>query len=111
MRCFDAAAEAAMIDEVKAAAKDGDSLGGVVEVLGYGMPIGLGSHVHWDRKIDAALAQAIMSIQAVKGVEIGDGFEVAGRRGQRRPRRHHLGRGQQRIPPRDCAWPAAPRVA
>ncbi len=81
VRCFDAAAEAAMIDEVKAAAKDGDSLGGVVEVLGYGIPIGLGSHVHWDRKIDAALAQAIMSIQAVKGVEIGDGFEVAGRRG------------------------------
>lgn len=81
VRCFDRGAEAAMIDEIKAAAKDGDSLGGVVEVLGYGVPIGLGSHVHWDRKIDAALAQAIMSIQAVKGVEIGDGFEVAGRRG------------------------------
>ena len=81
MRCFDAAAEAAMIDEVKAAAKDGDSLGGVIEVLGYGIPVGLGSHVHWDRKIDAAIAQAVMSIQAVKGVEIGDGFEVAGRRG------------------------------
>ena len=81
VRCFDTAAEAAMIDEIKAAAKDGDSLGGVVEVLGYGVPIGLGSHVHWDRKIDAALALAIMSIQAVKGVEIGDGFEVAGRRG------------------------------
>ena len=71
----------AMIDEIKAAAKDGDSLGGVVEVLGYGVPVGLGSHVHWDRKLDAALAQAVMSIQAVKGVEIGDGFEVAGRRG------------------------------
>ena len=81
VRCFDAAASAAMIEEVKAAAKDGDSLGGVVEVLGYGIPVGLGSHVHWDRKIDAALAQAVMSIQAVKGVEIGDGFEVAGRRG------------------------------
>ncbi len=81
VRCFDTAAEATMIDEVKAAAKDGDSLGGVVEVLGYGVPIGLGSHVHWDRKIDAALAQAVLSIQAVKGVEIGDGFEVAGRRG------------------------------
>ena len=81
VRCFDPAASAAMIDEIKAAAKDGDSLGGVVEVLGYGVPVGLGSHVHWDRKIDAALAQAIMSIQAVKGVEIGDGFEVAGRRG------------------------------
>ncbi len=81
VRCFDAAAETAMIDEVEAAAKDGDSLGGIVEVLGYGVPIGLGSHVHWDRKIDAALAQALMSIQAVKGVEIGDGFDVAGRRG------------------------------
>ena len=81
VRCFDPAASAAMIDQVKAAAKDGDSLGGVVEVLAYGVPVGLGSHVHWDRKIDAALAQAVMSIQAVKGVEIGDGFEVAGRRG------------------------------
>ena len=81
VRCFDAAASLAMIEEVKAAAKDGDSLGGIVEVLGYGVPVGLGSHVHWDRKIDAALAQAVMSIQAVKGVEIGDGFEVAGRRG------------------------------
>lgn len=81
VRCFDAAASAAMIAEVQAAGKDGDSLGGVVEVLGYGVPVGLGSHVHWDRKIDAALAQAVMSIQAIKGVEIGDGFEVAGRRG------------------------------
>ncbi|MCY7299291.1 MAG: chorismate synthase [Ilumatobacteraceae bacterium] len=81
VRCFDAAASLAMIEEVKAAAKDGDSRGGVVEVRGYGVPVGLGSHVHWDRKIDAALAQAVMSIQAVKGVEIGDGFEVAGRRG------------------------------
>ena len=81
VRCFDAGAEAAMIAEVEAAAKVGDSLGGVVEVLGYGVPPGLGSHVHWDRKIDGLLAQALMSIQAMKGVEIGDGFEVAGRRG------------------------------
>lgn len=81
VRCFDPAAADAMVAEVKAAAKDGDSLGGVVEVLAFGVPIGLGSHVHWDRKIDGLLAQAIMSIQAVKGVEIGDGFEVAGRRG------------------------------
>jgi chorismate synthase len=81
VRCFDEAAAAAMVEEIKAAAKDGDSLGGVVEVLGYGVPVGLGSHVHWDRKLDAALAQALMSIQAVKGVEVGDGFEVAGRRG------------------------------
>jgi len=81
VRCFDPGAEAAMIAEVEAAAKAGDSLGGVVEVLGYGVPAGLGSHVHWDRKIDGLLAQALMSIQAMKGVEIGDGFEVAGRRG------------------------------
>ncbi len=81
VRCFDASATEAMVEEIKAAAKDGDSLGGVAEVLAYGVPVGLGSHVHWDRKIDAALAQALMSIQAVKGVEIGDGFEVAGRRG------------------------------
>jgi chorismate synthase len=81
VRCFDPAAEQAMIDEIKAAAKDGDSLGGIVEVLAYGVPVGLGSHVHWDRKLDAELARALMSIQAVKGVEVGDGFEVAGRRG------------------------------
>ncbi|MEK9938161.1 MAG: chorismate synthase [Ilumatobacter sp.] len=81
VRCFDPAAAEAMIAEVKAAAKDGDSLGGVVEVLAFGVPVGLGSHVHWDRKLDGLLAQALMSIQAVKGVEIGDGFEVAGRRG------------------------------
>jgi chorismate synthase len=81
VRCFDGGAEAAMIEEIKAAAKDGDSLGGIVEVLAYGVPVGLGSHVHWDRKLDALLARALMSIQAVKGVEIGDGFEVAGRRG------------------------------
>src|SRR5690606_7205918 len=81
VRCFDPSAEDAMVAEIKAAAKDGDSLGGVVEVLGYGVPVGLGSHVHWDRKLDSLLAQALMSIQAVKGVEVGDGFEVAGRRG------------------------------
>jgi chorismate synthase len=81
VRCFDSDAEAAMVAEIKTAAKDGDSLGGVVEVLGYGVPVGLGSHVHWDRKLDALLAQALMSIQAVKGVEIGDGFDLAGRRG------------------------------
>jgi chorismate synthase len=81
VRCFDPDAEEAMIAEVEAAAKVGDSLGGVVEVLGYGVPPGLGSHVHWDRKIDGLLAQALMSIQAMKGVEIGDGFEVAGKRG------------------------------
>jgi chorismate synthase len=77
VRCFDLDAEAEMVTAVKAAAKVGDSLGGVVEVLGYGVPPGLGSHVHWDRKIDGLLAQALMSIQAMKGVEIGDGFQVA----------------------------------
>ena len=81
VRCFDLATSDDMITEIKACAKEGDSLGGVVEVLGFNVPVGLGSHVHWDRKIDAMLAQAVMSIQAVKGVEIGDGFDVAGRRG------------------------------
>ncbi len=81
VRCFDPDAEARMIDEIRAAQKDGDSLGGVVEVLAYGVPVGLGSHVHWDRKLDGLLAQALLSIQAVKGVEIGDGFAVAARRG------------------------------
>ncbi|MSO87249.1 MAG: chorismate synthase [Acidimicrobiia bacterium] len=81
VRCFDPTAAEEMVAQIKQAAKDGDSLGGIVEVLAYGVPVGLGSHVHWDRKLDALLAQALMSIQAVKGVEIGDGFEVAGRRG------------------------------
>jgi len=83
LRCFDPAAEDAMIEEIKAVAKEGDSLGGVVEVLAYGVPVGLGSHVHWDRRLDGLLAQALMSIQAIKGVEIGDGFAVAGRPGSR----------------------------
>ena len=81
VRCFDPEAEAAMVAAVEAAAKAGDSLGGVLEVLGYGVPIGLGSHVHWDRRIDGLIAQALMSIQAMKGVEIGDGFDVAARPG------------------------------
>jgi chorismate synthase len=83
LRCFDPAAEEAMVDEIKAVAKEGDSLGGVVEVLAYGVPVGLGSHVHWDRRLDGLLAQALMSIQAIKGVEVGDGFEVAARPGSR----------------------------
>src|SRR4051812_873100 len=81
VRCFDGDAEAAMVQEVKAAQAEGDSLGGIVEVLAYGVPVGLGSHVHWDRKLDALLAQALMSIQAVKAVELGEGIEVASRRG------------------------------
>jgi chorismate synthase len=81
LRCFDPAAEETMVEEIKAVAKEGDSLGGVAEVLAYGVPVGLGSHVHWDRRLDGLLAQALMSIQAVKAVEIGDGFGLAGRPG------------------------------
>ena len=71
----------AMVAEIEAAKKDGDTLGGVVEVLAYGLPPGLGSHVHWDRRLDARLAAALMGIQAIKGVQLGDGFETARRRG------------------------------
>ena len=81
VRCFDPAAEAEMIAEIKAAAKEGDSLGGTVEVAAYGVPVGLGSHVHWDRKLDALIAQGLMSIQAVKAVWIGEGPDIALRRG------------------------------
>jgi chorismate synthase len=81
VRCFDPVATEAMVAAIKAAAKEGDSLGGVAEVLAYGVPVGLGSHVHWDRKLDALLAQALMSIQAVKAVEIGEGWDNASRRG------------------------------
>jgi chorismate synthase len=80
VRCFDPEVEARMVDAIKAAAKDGDSLGGVVEVLAFGVPVGLGSHVHWDRRLDGLLAQALMSIQAVKHVELGEGSEVVSRR-------------------------------
>jgi chorismate synthase len=81
VRCLDPAASEKMVAEIDAARRDGDTLGGVVEVAAYGLPPGLGSHVHWDRKLDARLAGALMSIQAIKGVEIGDGFETAARRG------------------------------
>jgi chorismate synthase len=81
VRCADLATEKAMIEAIDAARNDGDSLGGVVEVWATGVPIGLGSHVHWDLKIDGLLAQALMSIHAVKGVEIGGGFGVARQRG------------------------------
>jgi chorismate synthase len=81
VRCFDAAAADAMVAEVEAAQKDGDTLGGVVEVLAWGLPPGLGSHVHGDRRLDAQLAGALMGIQAIKGVELGDGFELARSRG------------------------------
>ena len=97
-----------MVAEVDAAHKDGDTLGGVVEVLAYGLPPGLGSHVHWDRRLDSQLAAALMGIQAIKGVEVGDGFLTTTRRGsaahdelapgrrphraRERPRRRHRGR-------------------
>jgi chorismate synthase len=81
VRCFDAATSAAMVAEIDAVRKDGDTLGGVVEVLAFGLPPGLGSFTHWDRRLDGRLAGALMSIQAIKGVEVGDGFTTAGRRG------------------------------
>lgn len=81
VRCFDAATSAAMVAEIDECHKDGDTLGGVVEVLVYGLPSGLGSYVHADRRLDARLAGALMGIQAIKGVEVGDGFRTATRRG------------------------------
>jgi len=81
LRCLDRAASAAMVAEVDTAKKEGDTLGGVVEVVVSGLPPGLGSYVHWDRKLDARLAGALMGIQAIKGVEVGDGFELARTRG------------------------------
>ncbi|MFZ0142637.1 MAG: chorismate synthase, partial [Aeromicrobium sp.] len=81
VRCFDADTSAAMVAEIDAAHKDGDTLGGVVEVVVAGLPPGLGSHTHWDRRLDSRLAGALMGIQAIKGVEVGDGFELARTRG------------------------------
>ncbi len=81
VRCADPTTSALMITEIENAHRDGDTLGGVVEVLAFNMPPGLGSHVHWDRRLDSRLAGAVMGIQAIKGVEIGDGFQTATRRG------------------------------
>lgn len=81
LRCTHPATSALMVAEVDAAQKDGDTLGGIVEVLAYGLPPGLGSYVHWDRRLDSQLAGALMGIQAIKGVEIGDGFLTSTRRG------------------------------
>ena len=81
VRCADPATSQAMVAEIDAARSDGDTLGGVVEVLAFGLPPGLGSFTHWDRRLDARLAGALMSIQAIKGVEVGDGFTTAARRG------------------------------
>jgi chorismate synthase len=81
LRCFDTETSALMVAEVDAAQRDGDTLGGVVEILAYGLPPGLGSYTHWDRRLDSQLAAALMGIQAIKGVEVGDGFATAARRG------------------------------
>ncbi|QOD94732.1 MULTISPECIES: chorismate synthase [Microcella] len=81
LRCLHAETSARMVEEVDAAHKSGDTLGGVVEVVAYGLPPGLGSYVHWDRRLDARLAGALMGIQAIKGVEVGDGFESTRRPG------------------------------
>lgn len=81
VRCADKSTSEQMITEIENAHRDGDTLGGVVEVLAFNMPPGLGSHVHWDRRLDSKLAGAVMGIQAIKGVEIGDGFRTATRRG------------------------------
>ena len=81
VRCLDPGTSQAMVAEIDETRRAGDTLGGVVEVLAYGLPPGLGSHVHWDRRLDSRLAGALMGIQAIKGVEVGDGFATAGRRG------------------------------
>jgi chorismate synthase len=81
VRCIDVEAEEAMVAAVDLAKRERDTLGGVVEVLAYGVPVGIGSHVHWDRRLDTAIAAGLMSIQGIKGVEIGDGFTSAGRLG------------------------------
>jgi chorismate synthase len=81
VRCLDPEASSAMVAAIEEAHRDGDTLGGVIEVVAHGLPPGLGSHVHWDRRLDSRLAGALMGIQAIKGVEVGDGFEVAATRG------------------------------
>ena len=103
VRCLDPEVSAAMVAEVDGAHKAGETLGGVVEVLAYGVPVGLGSHVHWDRRLDARLAGALMGIQAIKGVQVGDGFATAARRGSQAhdaiARRPRTGVGRCRPPP------------
>ena len=93
VRCLDPEASAEMVARIDQAHEDGDTLGGVVEVVVHGLPPGLGSHVHWDRRLDSRLAGALMGIQAIKGVEVGDGFELAATPGSRGPRRDRADRG------------------
>jgi chorismate synthase len=83
VRCFDPDVSDAMVAAIDAAGAEGDSLGGIVEIIAFGVPTGLGSHVHWDRKLDGRLAGGLMAVPAIKGVEMGDGFALAGRRGSR----------------------------
>ena len=100
-----------MVAEIEAAKADGDTLGGVVEVLVYGLPPGLGSFVHGDRKLDARLAGALMGIQAIKGVEVGDGFLTARRRGSSRARRDRSRGSPAGGAPGGPTGPAASRAA
>ena len=81
VRCFDEATSNAMVEEIDRAGAEGDSLGGIVEMIAFGLPPGLGSHVHWDRKLDGRLGGALMAVPAIKGVEFGDGFDLAARWG------------------------------
>ena len=94
LRCFDAETSARMVEEVDSAKKSGDTIGGIVEVLAYGLPPGLGSYVHWDRRLDSRLAGALMGIQAIKAVEVGDGFETTRRRGSSAHDELHLRDGE-----------------
>jgi chorismate synthase len=94
LRCFDTATSARMVEEVEDTKKTGDTIGGVVEVLAYGLPPGLGSYVHWDRRLDSRLAGALMGIQAIKAVEVGDGFETTRRRGSEAHDELHLRDGR-----------------
>lgn len=94
LRCFDAATSERMVAEVDETKKTGDTVGGVVEVLAYGLPPGLGSYVHWDRRLDSRLAGALMGIQAIKAVEVGDGFETTRRRGSAAHDELHLEDGR-----------------
>jgi len=94
LRCFDEATSARMVAEVDDTKKSGDTLGGIVEVLAYGLPPGLGSYVHWDRRLDSRLAGALMGIQAIKAVEVGDGFETTRRRGSAAHDELHLENGR-----------------
>ena len=100
-----------MVAEIDAAKKDGDTLGGVVEVLAYGLPPGLGSHVHWDRRLDARLAAALMGIQAIKGVEVGDGFAHRRAAAARRRTTRSSATPTAGIARGAPAAPAAPRAA